>query len=84
MGVEFSLTCIFRHVFIFHHFSIYGVHIPRKCIESMYFYSCPSPPLKTPGRSFYKSVFFQDQRGEGNYDLFYQNLIRKYEDDLEH
>ena len=26
----------------------------------------------------------QDERGEGNYDLLYQNLIRKYEDDLEH
>ena len=37
-------------------FSIYGVHIPRKCIESMHFYSCPSPPLKTPGRIFWKSV----------------------------
>ena len=35
---------------------IYGVHIPRKCIESMHFYSCPSPPLKTPGRVFWKSI----------------------------
>ena len=25
-------------------FSIYGVHIPIKCIESLHFYSCPSPP----------------------------------------
>ena len=24
------------------------------------------------------------EMGGGNYDLFYQNLIRKYEDDLEH
>ena len=24
------------------------------------------------------------ERGGGNYDLFYQNSIRKYEDDLEH
>ena len=37
-------------------FSIYGVHIPRKCIESMHFYSYLSPPLKTPGRIFWKSV----------------------------
>ena len=35
-------------------FSMYGVHILRKCIESMYVYSCPSPPLKTPGGSFRK------------------------------
>ena len=37
-------------------FSIHGVHIPSKCIESIYFYSCPSSPLKTPGRIFWKSV----------------------------
>ena len=37
-------------------FSIYGVHIPRKWIEPMYFYSCPSPPTKTPGGIFWKSV----------------------------
>ena len=30
----------------------YGVHITRKCIESMYFDSYPSSPLKTPGRIF--------------------------------
>ena len=24
------------------------------------------------------------ERGRGNYDLLYQNLVRKYEDDLEH
>ena len=37
-------------------YPIYGVHIPRKCIESMHFYSYPSPSLKTPGRIFWKSV----------------------------
>ena len=37
-------------------FSIYGVHIPRKCIESMHFYSCPSPPLKTQG-SIFENLF---------------------------
>ena len=37
-------------------FSIYGVHITRKCIESMHFYSCHSFRLKTPGRSFWKCV----------------------------
>ena len=26
----------------------------------------------------------QDERGGGNYNLLYQNSIRKYEDDLEH
>ena len=37
-------------------FSVYGVHMPRKCNESMYFYSCHSPPLKNPCRIFWKSV----------------------------
>ena len=36
--------------------SIYDVHIPRKSTEFMHFYSCLSPPLKTPGRIFWKSV----------------------------
>ena len=37
-------------------FSIYDIHIPRKRIEPINFYSCPSSPLKTPGRMFRKSV----------------------------
>ena len=54
MLVESFLTCIFHHVWKM--FLTYGVHIPRKCIESMHFYSCLSPPLKTWGRIFWKSV----------------------------
>ena len=54
------------------HFSIYGVQIPRKCIESMNFYSSviPSLPLKTTGRIFLKICFPQDKMGGGNYDFF--------------
>ena len=58
-------------------FLIYGVHIPKKYIESMHIYS------KLQVESF-EICFLQDQRGEGNYDLLYHNSIRKYEDDLEH
>ena len=58
--------------------SIYGVHIPRKCIKSMHIYSCPSPPLNTPGRTFRKSVFPEAEGVTGgSYDLVYQNSIRK-------
>ena len=60
-------------------FQIYGVHIPRKCIDSRHFYSCPSP-LKTrpqvlvitpyaegnyalPGSIFSKICFSRQQKG---------------------
>ena len=83
MLVEFSLTCIFQHVQ--ENFSIYSIHIPRKCIESMHFHSCHSPPLKTLGRIFGKSVSPKNEGVHiGSYDLLYQNSIGKYEDDLEH
>ena len=40
-------------------FQIYGVHIPRKCIDSRRFYSCPSPfktrPLPPPPPNFLSS-----------------------------
>ena len=64
-------------------FSIYGAHIPTKCIEFMHFCSCPSSPIKTR-QDFLKFCFPQDERGGENYDFLYQNSIRKYEDDLEH
>ena len=60
-------------------FSTYGVHVLRKCIEFMHFYSCPSPPLKT---SVVQVEFFE--RGGRSYDLLYENSIKKCDDDLEH
>ena len=63
LGFYLSPECLLNFLWIVYStmygkkvFSIYGVHIPRKCIESMDFYSYPSPPLKTPGRIFWKSV----------------------------
>ena len=38
------------------HFSVYGVRIPRKCIESMHFHSWSSLRLKCRGIIFWKSV----------------------------
>ena len=43
-------------------FSIYGVHIPKKCIEPMHCYSYPSPLLKTPCRIFLKFVSAKMER----------------------
>ena len=74
-------------------FLIYGVHVLRKCIDSRHFYSCPSPPLSRPGQTeithslrqhSFKYLFLPTaERGEGNYDLLYQNSVRKNEDELE-
>ena len=67
-------------------FQIYGVYIPRKCIDSRNFYSCLSP-LKThsPRQHFFENLFPPTaQRDGGNYDLLYRNSLRKYEDDLKH
>ena len=64
--------------------SIYGVDIPRKCIESMHFYSYLSPTFKTPGERFWKSVSPVTEGEGGSYDLLNQKAVRKYEDDLEH
>ena len=61
-------------------FSIYDIHIPRKCIESMHFYSCLSPLVKTPGRILFPSP---KTKGVEETMLLYQNSIRKCEDDLE-
>ena len=64
-------------------FSIYGVQISRKCIESMHFYSRSSSPTQNSGQNFLKICFAQEESGGENYDLLYQNSMRKYEDDLE-
>ena len=38
-----------------------------------------------PRQYFFKNLFLPTvERGGGSYGLFYQNSIRKYEDDLEH
>ena len=82
MLVEFSLTCIFQHVWKYF-FNIWCSH-SQKIIESMLFHSYPSPPLKTPGRIFWKSVFPKTEGVGRSYDLLCQNSIRKYEDGFQH
>ena len=66
--------------------SIYGVRIPRKCIEieSMDFYSRPSSTIKTPGRIFWKSISTNTKWVEKTMIWFIKNSIKKYQDDLEH
>ena len=65
------------------HFQIYGVHIPRKCIEFIFTHS-PVSHSKLQAE-FFENLFPPTaERGRENYDLLYQHSIRKYEDDLEH
>ena len=48
---------------------------------------CPSQKEIThsPRQHYFENLFPPTaERGEGNYDLFYQNSVRKYDDDLEH
>ena len=46
MLVELSLKLLYSIMCgkNFHSFQIYGVHDPRKCIDSRYFHSCLTPP----------------------------------------
>ena len=65
-------------------FLIYSVHIPRKCIESSIFTHAPVPHSKLQAE--FLEILFppRAERSGENYDLLYQNSIKKYEDELEH
>ena len=60
------------------HFSIYGDHIPRNALNLYIFIHAPVPHSKL------QISLPQDERSGKNYDLLYQNSIRKSEDELEH
>ena len=68
LGFYLSPECLLNFLWLVYFimcgdsFSIYDIHIPRKCIESMHFYSCLSPPLKPPGR-FFENLFPPRQKG---------------------
>ena len=70
MLVEFSLKLLYSTV-CGKNFHIYGVHIPRKCIDSRYFYSCPSP-LKTRPQLFVITPY-----AEGNYSFSQAAFFQK-------
>ena len=43
----------------------------------------PQFPTQNSRQKVLKICFLKDERDGENYDLFYQNSIRKYEDDLQ-
>ena len=64
---------------------IYGIHSHRKCIESRHFLLMPPFPTQNSSQNSLKICFPPTaEMGGENFDLLYQNSIRKYEDDLEH
>ena len=96
MLVEFSLIFVLFH-HVWEKFSIYGVHIPRKSIESALLPQSKLSPqfLSSHPRQreithslrqyFFKNLFPPTaERSVGNYDLLFWNSIRKCEDDLKH
>ena len=84
MLVEFSLTCIFRHVWENFLFKLMVFIFLENALNlGMFTHSfVPHPKLQA---EFFENLFPQTaERGGENYDLLYQSSIRKYEDDLEH
>ena len=63
MLVEFSLNFVYP-ITCEKNVQVYGVHSPRKHIESRHFHSCPPSPLKT-----LPQVLTITPSAEGNYSL---------------
>ena len=76
------LTCIFHHVRE-NFFSLWCSH-SHKMHWIYTFLFMPQSTTQNSRLNFLKICFPQDERDGGNYNLLYQNSIRKYEDDLEH
>ena len=55
---------------------MYGVHISRKCIEYMHFYSCPSSLLKTTGKIFWKFIAPRTKGAEKTMICFIKSQLK--------
>ena len=77
MFVQFSLTCVGK-VFEFMVLTFLENAL-KLCI-----FTHAQSPTQTTGTIFLKICTPLEVKGGENYDLLYQNLIRKYEDVLEH
>ena len=51
---------------------------------NLYIFTHTPVPHSKVQETFFKNLFPQDERDGTNYDLLYQNSIRRYEDDFEH
>ena len=75
MLVEFSVTCIFQSMVS---------TFPENALNLCIFTDAAVPHSKLRVELFKNLFPPRQKRGGENYDLLYQNLIKKYEDDLEH
>ena len=73
MLVEFSLKPVYS-IIIGKNFQIYGLHIPRKCIESRHFYPCPFNQSKLSPK-FLSSAPRQREITHPPRKSFYENLF---------
>ena len=97
MLVEFSFKLL-RCTMCEKNFQSYGVHFPRKGIDLSHApphskltpkFLSSRPRQKeitfSPRQHSFENLFPPTtERSGGNYDLLYQNSVRKYKDDLEH
>ena len=80
MIVEFSLACIFDHVWEKLKFMLFT--FVEKTFNLGIFTYAPVPHSKHQAEIFENLFSLTTERGgESNYDLLYQNSIRLYEDD---
>ena len=90
LGFYFSLECLLKLIYSTmcgKNFQICGVHISRKCIKCIplkcIFIHAAVPHSKLQAEIF-ENLFPPSKKAGGgeNYDLRYQNSIKKYEKDL--
>ena len=83
MLAEFCLTCIFHHVWE-KILKFVAFTFLESALNLGIFTHVPVPKSKLQGE-FFENLFPPTAgRGGENYDLLYQNSIKKYEDELEH
>ena len=83
MLVEFSLTYIFHHVWE-KSFKFMEFALLKNALNLGIFTHAPVTHSKLQAEVFENLFPSATERGEENYDLHYQNSVKKYEVDLKH
>ena len=70
MLIELSLKPIHSTMMSEKFFQIYGVHIPKKCIEFKHFYQCPLPQSKLFPKFLSYQIQLENMKMTWNIKLF--------------